>query len=182
MKQSQEMQSAVSNLSNEWYTPGPELTRIRRVIGDIDLDPASCEEANKLVKAHRFFDKDDDGLSMPWFAGSVFLNPPFGKIKNKSLAGIWLEKMLDEFNAGRFDHGIALTHTRPGYEWWESMWRKVPVCLTREKIDFLPGDGRVDTTGSKTSQTFFLFTKSPFIQRIFQYEFGSVGRVLLPEI
>ncbi len=182
MGQSQEMETVTSNKTNEWYTPGPELARVRRVIGDIDLDPASCEEANKLVRAKRFFDIGDDGLSMPWFAESVFLNPPFGKIRNKSLAGVWLEKMLEEFKAGRFDHGIALTHTRPGYEWWESMWRKVPVCLTREKIDFLPGDGRVDTTGSKTSQTFFLFTRSLSVQRVFQHEFELIGRVLLPEI
>ena len=35
-----------SSASQEWYTPAPILERVRAVLGPIDLDPASCEEAN----------------------------------------------------------------------------------------------------------------------------------------
>jgi hypothetical protein len=66
-----------SSKSSEQFTP-PEIVRpSRAVLGQIDLDPASCEEANGIVKAVHFFTKEDDGFTRPWF-GNVFLNPPGG--------------------------------------------------------------------------------------------------------
>ncbi len=52
------------------------LEDVRAVLGQIDLDPASCEFAQKRVKAKRYFTKQDDGLQQRWF-GNVFLNPPY---------------------------------------------------------------------------------------------------------
>ena len=49
--------------SNEWYTPTQYVEAARRVLGGIDLDPASCEVANATVKATRYLTKDDDGLA-----------------------------------------------------------------------------------------------------------------------
>jgi hypothetical protein len=69
-----------SSESNEHYTPRDIVERARLLMGGIDLDPASCEEANKTVKAGMIFTKVDDGLSKPWH-GRVFLNPPGGKLR-----------------------------------------------------------------------------------------------------
>ena len=44
---------------------------------EIDLDPASCEMAQEVVKAKTYCTEQDDGLSMSW-SGCVFLNPPYG--------------------------------------------------------------------------------------------------------
>ncbi|SRR6266704_2774338 len=40
--------------SAEWYTPLPYLAAVREVLGTIELDPASCTEANDTVQAVRF--------------------------------------------------------------------------------------------------------------------------------
>ena len=63
-----------SSESAECYTPAPIMEAARQVMGRIDLDPASKPTANKTVGATRFYDRDENGLSMPW-RGRVWLNP-----------------------------------------------------------------------------------------------------------
>jgi DNA N-6-adenine-methyltransferase (Dam) len=60
----------------EWYTPPHIIEAARRVLGTIDLDPASCREAQECVHATQFFTTTDDGLQQTW-RGRVWLNPPY---------------------------------------------------------------------------------------------------------
>lgn len=66
-----------SSESNEHYTPPMLVEPARATLGVIHLDPASCEEANRLVRAERYYAYADDGYLQPW-RGRVFLNPPGG--------------------------------------------------------------------------------------------------------
>lgn len=65
--------------SPEWYSPSPFVEAARTVMGAIDLDPASHEEANLTVLATTFYDLTANGLVQPWF-GRVFHNPPGGLV------------------------------------------------------------------------------------------------------
>ncbi len=45
----------------EWYTPPEILDAARKVLGGIDTDPASSAQAQTLVQAGVYFDRDIDG-------------------------------------------------------------------------------------------------------------------------
>lgn len=67
-----------SGQNNEWYTP-PEYTHAaRECMGAINLNPASCEIANRTVRATTYYTIEDDGLTKPWY-GRVWLNPPYSR-------------------------------------------------------------------------------------------------------
>jgi hypothetical protein len=74
------MNAQHSNKSYEWYTPPEIISLARELMGSIDLDPASSEAANLIVKAKRFWTKENSPLTCRWEAESVFLNPP-GEVK-----------------------------------------------------------------------------------------------------
>ena len=67
----------VASGENEWYTPEKYVEAARKVLGKIDLDPASSKPANKIIKATKFYTLADDGLKQPW-NGRLWLNPPYG--------------------------------------------------------------------------------------------------------
>jgi hypothetical protein len=60
----------------EWYTPPDYIELARKVMGAIDLDPASSDKAQVCVQAKSYFTVADDGLTKEW-KGAVWLNPPY---------------------------------------------------------------------------------------------------------
>lgn len=64
--------------SSEWYTPEPYVEAARGYLGGtIGLDPASCDEAQRIVRAGQYFTAEQDGLRQCWtLADSIWLNPP----------------------------------------------------------------------------------------------------------
>ena len=72
------MSAQFLSLSPEHYTPGEFVEAARYVLGRIDLDPASCELANRTVRADRFYSAEENGLIRSW-RGNVFVNPPGDK-------------------------------------------------------------------------------------------------------
>ena len=86
--------AVTQSLTNEWYTPAEYINAARRVLGGIDLDPASCAEANATVQAAVFYSEQDPGLEhRPW-KGRVWLNPPYGR-----LAGAFVVRLAEDYAA-----------------------------------------------------------------------------------
>lgn len=61
-----------SSASNEWYTPARYMEAVRKVMGGIDLDPASNAIANATVQALYYYTQADNGLSKTWLGMSYF--------------------------------------------------------------------------------------------------------------
>jgi hypothetical protein len=77
-----------SSLSAEWWTPG-EIVDTARALWGLDLDPASCPEANRIVQAKDIFTRVDDGLFQRWKANTVWCNPPSGEDEDSSASQWW---------------------------------------------------------------------------------------------
>jgi hypothetical protein len=99
---------------NEYLTPTQYVEAARDVLGTIDLDPASCPEAQAIVQATHFFTKDEDGLQHPW-RGKVFLNPPF----SRDLVGRFVRKLIAECETGRVQEAVLLTSSNTSSRWFQ---------------------------------------------------------------
>lgn len=169
--QSQAMALMVSQNTVEWYTPPWVLDEARKVLGSIDLDPASNETANAWVQATRFYAKADDGFMRPW-AGRVWLNPPFDETER------WARRLEAAYVDGDVTAALLLVNSAPGYNWYERLVDVWPAVQFRKRMAFVRGDGLVnkDKGGlAKKSQTIVYFGRDV---SLFEAVFAPHGRRL----
>lgn len=122
---------------NEWYTPERYIEPFRNLVGRIDLDPASCKEANVVVKAVKFFSIDDDGLRKQW-KGAVWLNPPYGSGSVEPFC----VKLLKELDSGRCTSAALLVNNATETQWFQMSLKQCnAVCFLSSRIQFWkPGE------------------------------------------
>ena len=124
-----------SSQSNEWYTPPPYIDAVHAVMGGIDVDPASCALANRIVRATTYYTLAEDGFPKAW-PGRVFLNPPYGfDEKGQSNAARWSRRLLYQYQAGVTTQAILLVNAVPGNDWFAPLW-DYPICFTDHRIRF----------------------------------------------
>lgn len=165
-----------SSKSDEYYTPAEYIAAVVDVLGGIDLDPASCELAQATVGAARYYTKADDGLAQPW-EGRVYLNPPYGTTGGESNQGIWAKRLVDAYTSGAVTGAVLLVKAALGYEWFEELWYRWPVCFPRRRLSFGMPDGSGDGQ-SKQGSALFYFGQEP---ERFAERFRRFGRVIWPE-
>lgn len=170
-KGSTEQRGASGTGENEWYTPQDILTAAREVLGEIDLDPASSESAQEIVKAKKYFSKEDNGLTQAWH-GRVWLNPPYAQphIAN------FVSKMVDEWNLGHVNEAIMLTHNYTDTSWFHAAANACDaICFTRGRIKFYDKNGTI--AAPTQGQAFFYFGNN--CER-FAATFERIGFVAAP--
>lgn len=127
-----------SSETPEHYTPEHILSMVIEVMGRIDLDPCSNSKTDPHVPATYHYTAEDDGLALPW-CGSVFLNPPYGRV-----IGEWVTKLVGEFETGEVAQAIALVPARTDTAWWDkltSCGRTIPlVCFVQGRLTFIGND------------------------------------------
>ena len=150
---------------DEWYTPPDLIAKVRAVLGEIDIDPASNAHAQKTVRAKRFYTKEDDGLSKPW-SGRVFCNPPY----STSLVQAFTRKLLAE----KPEAAIYLVNNCTDAGWFHELLSAcAAVCFTRGRLAFFNRSGQAFQT--RQGQAIFYFGSS---RARFRDVFGEAGSVL----
>jgi ParB family chromosome partitioning protein len=157
---------------DEWWTPEPFLVPVREVFGGvIDLDPASCAEAQEIVRATRYLTKDDDGLRHEWY-GNVYLNSPY----SPPLIEYFVDKLITEFRAGRTTAAIMLTHNYTDVGWFHRAEAEAALlCFTSGRVKFLRANEVANPT---QGQAFFYFGSEI---EAFKRAFGRIGFIVRPE-
>lgn len=116
-----------ANSTDEWYTP----KEILDALGPFDLDP--CAPVVPLwPTASTMYNKNDDGLSKPWF-GRVWLNPPY----SRPLIEQFINRMAEHGN------GIALLFNRCDSKMFQDVIFKKASAMKflRHRIKFYRSDG-----------------------------------------
>lgn len=122
-----------SQKSDMHYTPIEVLELVHEFWPQgIDLDPASDEVANQLVKAKRIYTEADNGLSHVWQADRLFFNPPY------SLT----EEFMRAFCSCRvgISEAISLTKTDHSTNWYKRIWQEADaICQIDYRLSFHKG-------------------------------------------
>lgn len=158
--------------SDSWYTPEKYLESARNVLGGFELDPFTSVIANQKVKADKIFTEDDDALKKDWRCvdkGTVWMNPPYGKLMTKAV-----DKFIEEFSKGKFKSGIVLCNNATDTKWFAKLISKSSaICFTDHRIQFENIDGK-NVSGNTRGQCFVFFGK---MVNIFAEEFKQYGLV-----
>ncbi len=151
--------------TDEHNTPKFLTDAARLVMGGIDLDPMSNAIANRTIRAHQIYTKQDDGLSQKWL-GRIWLNPPF------SLADRAVEKLIASYESGDVFEAILLIKSAPDTKRHQSLY-PYPFCDLNGRLKF-------EAEGNKQSAPFatVLFYLGPNFPR-FREIMSPHGRVHL---
>jgi hypothetical protein len=158
--------------NGEWFTPAAHIERIRAVLGEIDLDPATCEEANETVKATKIYTYENCGLDQPWF-GRVFLNPPYGMPEVQQ----FVNKLVEEVESGRTTEAILLVDNKSETRWFATAAGSASAtCLQTKRIRFNKPGGGLGFQPTR-GQAWFYFGPHP---ERFAEVFGPHGIISYP--
>jgi phage N-6-adenine-methyltransferase len=123
--------------NNEWYTPVEYIEAARRVMGAIELDPASSDIANQTVKAEIYYTVEDDGLSQHW-QGRTWMNPPYAS----DLIGCFATKLVEHVENGDIPEAIILVNNATETAWFQDIISVASsVVFPRGRVRFWKPDG-----------------------------------------
>lgn len=153
---------------NEWYTPAKYIEAARKVMGGIDLDPATSEAAQSAIQAEAYFTKVDDALTKKWH-GRVWLNPPYSQpyILN------FVQKLVSELCTANVSEAILLTHNYTDTAWFhQAEETALAICFTRGRVKFTDIDG--EECAPTQGQAFFYYGEDDVRFREVFSDFGFV--------
>lgn len=154
--------------NNEWYTPAEYVDAARAVLGDIDLDPASSEAANTVIRAKRFYSAGDSGLPAEWH-GRIWMNPPFAQ----PLIVWFCDKMVAEYKAGHIEAAIVLVNNATETRWFQDIADICSaICFPRGRIKFWAPDK--DTAAPLQGQALLYIGED---LNLFRERFGRFGMI-----
>lgn len=134
-------EARMSAVTSQWFTPPLIVEPARRFLGTIDLDPASCEVANRTVQAVAYYNEAADGLAHEWH-GHLWLNPP-------SPPRPWWRKLRAEIEAGRVRRAVCVGYSIEVLQQFQDdpAWlRRWHVCVPSKRVRYLTTAGDRNAT------------------------------------
>jgi hypothetical protein len=166
----------INTLSQHWCTPPTHLAPVRALFGGrIDLDP--CSNGHSVVGATvEYRLPDQDGLVLPWNYPHIYVNPPFGRDKERG-TGIrdWLKRCATAGKDGSEVLALIPVATNTKH-WKESVFGAAQgVCfLADTRLKFLI-DGKEGGKGAPMACAMVYWGKQ-YLR--FYMMFGPYGTVL----
>lgn len=155
--------------NNEWYTPPDIIEAARQTMGSIDVDPASCKEANKVVNAAKYYTVETNGLTQRW-EGNVWLNPPY----NKSITE-FIRALYCKVGNGEVCQACVLTNNATETAWFRGLLSMAnALCFLKRRVKFITPSGK---GGSPLQGQIVTYIGKRGCR--FSDVFGEFGRVLV---
>lgn len=156
----------------EWYSPIEIIEAARRVCGDFDLDPASCDMAQENVRAKAYFTENDNGLDLDWY-GRIWMNPPYAV----RVVDQFTDKLCAHITAGDVTEAFVLVNNATETGWFQRMMQVCQaISFPRGRLKFSNPGGKVSTPLQGQVVVYF---GSNYIE--FGKEFQQFGSVLFAE-
>ena len=155
---------------DENYTPDYFLAPCKEFLGAIDLDPYSCEIANKTIGAVNIYTRKDDALTQDWTSfNRKWVNPPY----SAGLIGKAIAKTLKYSHIGET---LLLVNTSSSSKWFQSCMEKCAAYLHPSKRINFDSPFR-NSKGNRYDQTLFYFGDRPLE---FAEALSSLGNAVQP--
>ena len=164
-------ENAIVIEGDENYTPEYFLAPCKQFLGAIDLDPFSCEIANRTIGANVFFTREDDALTQDWTSfNRKWVNPPYSaKLIDKAIA-----KTLEYSHIGET---LLLVNTSSSAKWFQSCMQKCSAYLHPSRRIPFDSPFRTSKGSNRYDQTLFYFGSRPFE---FAQALSAIGRAVQP--
>lgn len=158
-------------MKNENYTPPWLMDKVRKVLGDIDLDPMSCDFANaNYVKARKYFTKERSCFEHDWgYNSTVYMNPPYSDgLYAPSIDQFLSQRALSNFEA------IVLTNNNTDTNATRTlMYESSAVCFP-PRVSFYDANGD-ERKGNRYGQMITYFGRNiEKFARVFEPSVGVV--------
>lgn len=120
--------------NDDWITPMWIADAARRVMGRIDLDPASSHEANEIIQADHYYTKHTDGLNdaNEW-TGNVWLNPPYSQPACRNFCN----RLHNEYENQAVDQALLLLNNGTETVYMQNLLVHYPFVLLQGRVSFL---------------------------------------------
>lgn len=155
----------------EWYTPREYIDAARAVMGGIDLDPASSDQANKTVGAKTYYTIKDSGFDHDWH-GRVWMNPPYAT----ALVDEFAEHLVANHKMKRVTEAIVLVNNATETHWFGNMIRiSSAVVFPQGRISFIDKDGQPSGAPLQGQAILYIGTKhtSRFLDHFSKFGWGA---------
>jgi hypothetical protein len=154
--------------NTEYYTPMDIVDMAREVMGGIDLDPFSSEQANERVKAKKYYTIEDDGLLNRIWEGRLWINHPFGRKMNKQV----IEKLVRQYEMGYISQACCITFAATSEKWFRPLLQ-YPQCFIHGRTNYYLPDGTIKKGVTKGSVVTYLGDNVEKFKEVFS-EIGTV--------